>query len=275
MENLPISVIIAAKNAERTIEECLESVQRNNPAEVIMVDGNSTDGTVEIARRYTDRIYSDEGRGFNYAQQLGAERATQEYISYVDSDIIVPQGTLATLLAELTASDCISMQARLLAASLSTYWERAADWNVRLLQARRGGGLSAAVLRRDIILKYRLDAEVETSSDAVLELSAKRDGQKLSTSSAAFVYHFYTATLKGFARQRFRYGRDASRVIWKYRLGHIGFWHTMGLTPYWVAICLIKGKPNFIPYFLVGGIMIIAGVVTGFFELIGESLRKG
>ncbi|MFC1943359.1 glycosyltransferase [Chloroflexota bacterium] len=272
---MPISVIIAAKNAERTIGECLESVQMNNAAEIIVVDGNSTDRTVNIAKRYTDRMYSDEGRGFNYAQQLGANCATQEYVAYVDSDIILPQGTLAALLAELGASDCISMQASLLPASLSTYWERAADWNVRLLQARRSGGLSAAVLRRDTILKYRLDAEVETSSDAVLELSAKRDGQKLGTSSAVFVYHFYPATLKGFARQRFRYGRDASRVIWKYRLWHIGFWHTMGFMLYWVAICLIKGKPNFIPYSLVGGILNIAGVVTGFFELIGESLRKG
>ena len=59
---LPISVIVPAKNAESTIEECLISVQRNNPAEIIVVDGNSSDRTVEIARRYTEEIYSDEGR---------------------------------------------------------------------------------------------------------------------------------------------------------------------------------------------------------------------
>ena len=87
MENLPISVIIIAKNAERTIEECLSAVKKSNPAEIIVVDGNSTDRTVEIARRYTEHIYPDEGKGIGYARQLGAEMASQEYIAYVDSDV--------------------------------------------------------------------------------------------------------------------------------------------------------------------------------------------
>jgi len=47
---LPISVIIVAKNAESTIEECLDSVRRNNPAEIIVVDGLSTDKTVSLSR---------------------------------------------------------------------------------------------------------------------------------------------------------------------------------------------------------------------------------
>ena len=66
MDNLPISVIIVARNSERTIEECMNSVQRNNPAEIIVVDGNSTDSTIEIAKRYTKRVYSDKGRGLGY-----------------------------------------------------------------------------------------------------------------------------------------------------------------------------------------------------------------
>ena len=56
------------------------------------------------------------------------------------------------------------MQAKLLAVSLSNYWERAADWTVRLLQARHGG-LCAAVLRRDTIMKYKLDSSVGVGSD--------------------------------------------------------------------------------------------------------------
>ena len=64
MEKLPISVIIVAKNAERTIEECLEKIRRNDPVEIIIIDGDSTDRTVEIARKFTRRIYSDGGRGW-------------------------------------------------------------------------------------------------------------------------------------------------------------------------------------------------------------------
>ena len=193
MGKLHVSVIIAAKNAERTIEDCLRSVKRNTPAEIIVVDGNSTDRTVDIAKRYPDKIYSDGGRGFNYAQQLGAERASEEYIAFVDADIVLPAEALATLVAELKESDCISMQAKLLANSLDIYWERATDWNVRLLQLRRGGGLSAAVLRRDAVLKYKLDSSVGVGSDSAFRLMVERDGCKLDTSFSAFAYHHHHA----------------------------------------------------------------------------------
>ena len=272
MGNLPISVIIPTKNVESTLEECLASVQKNEPAEIIVVDGNSSDRTVEIAMKYTEKIYSDEGKGPSYAHQLGAEQATQEYLAYVDADIVLPEGTLATLLAELKESDCANMQAKILAADLSTYWERATDWNVRLLQARKGGGLFATVLRRDIVLRYKLDSSVGVGSDLVFRLMTERDGHKLGTSSA-FVYHHHRADLKSFAKQRFRFGREAVQFISRYGPWHGGLWPPLVML-YWIATCLIKGKPNFIPYFIVSGVAGSAGMVKGFIELIGETLRR-
>lgn len=274
MEILPISVIIPTKNAERTIEECLSSVQLNTPAEIIMVDGNSTDKTLDIARRFTDRIYSDEGRGPSYAHQLGAEQATQEYIAYVDADITLPQGTIAILLAELKSSDCVSMQAKILAANCSNYWERATDWHIKLGQARNGGGLSAVVLRRDTCLKYGFDSSIKYAGDDWdFELKLRKDNQKSGTSSA-IVYHHHHADLKGLTKQSFRNGRGAVLIIKKY--GAQNIWrHCPPLSKlYWIAICLIRGKPHLIPYFIVNGIAEIAGMMKGFSELVLEALRR-
>ena len=272
MEILPISVIIPTKNVERTLEECLSSVQMNNPAEIILVDGNSTDKTLDIARKFTDRIYSDEGRGFNYGHQLGTEMAVQEYIAYVDADVTLPQGTLATLLAELKSSDCVSMQAKILAANCSTYWERATDWHIKIGQARKGGGLSAAVLRKDTRLKYKPDTFLKGADDYDFYIRMKKEGFRVGTSSA-FVYHHHRANLKGLAKQSFRDGQDTSRFVMKYGPWHVGFYPPLTRI-YWIGICLIRGKPYFIPYFVVKGVAETVGMVNGFRELAGEALRR-
>ena len=59
--------------------------------EVIVVDGNSTDQTLEIAREYPVRIFSDEGRGLAYARDIGWRKATGEFVIYFDSDMWTPQ----------------------------------------------------------------------------------------------------------------------------------------------------------------------------------------
>jgi len=53
--NIPVSVLVITKNEERNIRSCLESVKWAD--EIIIVDSQSTDGTVAIAKEYTDKIY--------------------------------------------------------------------------------------------------------------------------------------------------------------------------------------------------------------------------
>jgi len=58
-----ISVVVPARNAEAMLDKCLASIEAQEPREVIVVDGNSTDGTLMIARRHGATILSDGGRG--------------------------------------------------------------------------------------------------------------------------------------------------------------------------------------------------------------------
>lgn len=97
---VPLSVVIITKNEEGRLAECLASAKW--AAELIVVDDESTDRTVEVARRYTDRVITRrmeiEGihRNFAYAQ------ATQEWIFSLDADErFTPElrDTIAALLA--------------------------------------------------------------------------------------------------------------------------------------------------------------------------------
>lgn len=56
LNKIPVSVVVLTKNEERNIEDCLRSVH-GWADELIVVDDESTDRTVEYARKYTDKVF--------------------------------------------------------------------------------------------------------------------------------------------------------------------------------------------------------------------------
>jgi len=79
-----LSVVIISKNEEDKLARCLESVKWAD--EIVIVDDNSTDKTVEVARNYTERIFQKkmdiEGKHRNYAYSL----ANNNWILSLDAD---------------------------------------------------------------------------------------------------------------------------------------------------------------------------------------------
>jgi len=277
MNNLPISVIVIARNEENTIEETLVSIQRNKPSEIIVVDGNSKDRTVEIARRYTEHIYYDEGAGTGYARQLGAEQATQEYIAYVDTGIILTEGALATMLAEFLESDYISISARgMMDRQPSSYWEWGQDQHAQISQHENRPaqiGMSASLFRRKTILKYRFEVGYGPRMDDVdLSIRLRKDGY-LHGYSSVRCYHHHEASLNGFIKHRILLGSGRCSYILKYGSWHAEFWPPI-TTAYWLGFCLIKGNLKLLPYEAVAGVLDTAGLAKGFFLMIGGGSKK-
>lgn len=83
---IPVSVIVHTRNEERNIAACLESVA-GWAGELIVMDMESSDRTVEIARRYGAIILTHPLiRDFDGARNVSAQRATNEWILYLDAD---------------------------------------------------------------------------------------------------------------------------------------------------------------------------------------------
>ena len=268
MDSLPVSVIIITKNAEDTLNECLGAVTRNNPAEIIVVDGKSTDHTVQIARDYTPRIYSDGGGGKSAARQLGAEQSTQEYIAYIDADVFLTDNALSTMLSELQNSDCVSIsgQQTLDYARNPTYWQRSQYQHARLsYPEKRPPGISMAgcLFRRETILEYGFELAFKgTMDDIDLEYRLRQDGYDFGRSSAV-IYHHGSADFRSFVSYRFFLGQVKTCYVRKFGLWHAGFWPPL-YTLYWLAFSLLKVKFKLIPYFIVNGIAETAGMIQGF-----------
>lgn len=93
-----LSVVIPALNSASTISYSLSSIFSNNfPRrlfEVIVVDNGSSDGTVEVARKYPVKILHCPNQGIGSPRNLGINRAEGEIICLTDSDCIVERDWL-------------------------------------------------------------------------------------------------------------------------------------------------------------------------------------
>jgi glycosyltransferase involved in cell wall biosynthesis len=98
-----ISVVITVLNEEAKIKACLESVKWAD--EIVVVDDGSTDGTVSLAKQYTDKVFHHVSQGFvEPARNFAIGKATGDWILILDADETVPQ-SLADKLREITSEE--------------------------------------------------------------------------------------------------------------------------------------------------------------------------
>jgi len=104
-EMLGISVIVAVLNHSRNVERCIASVagQTHQRKELIVIDGGSTDGTIEILRRWKQDIsywVSEPDKGISDAWNKGLAHATGDWICFLGADDYL---TDPTVLADVAA----------------------------------------------------------------------------------------------------------------------------------------------------------------------------
>ncbi|HKX27921.1 MAG TPA: glycosyltransferase family 2 protein [Blastocatellia bacterium] len=81
---MKISATIIVRNEEENIAAVCETVAWAD--EIVIVDSDSTDRTVEIARRYTDKIFNREFRGYKDKHEFADSQTTGDWIFWIDAD---------------------------------------------------------------------------------------------------------------------------------------------------------------------------------------------
>ncbi|MFG6095990.1 glycosyltransferase family 2 protein [Leptothoe sp. ISB3NOV94-8A] len=102
MKDLKISVIMPSFNQVAYIDEAIRSVlsQDYPNKELIIIDGGSTDGSVEIIKKYSEQLaywVSEPDSGQSNAINKGFEKATGHLLTWSNSDDILLPGTLSSV----------------------------------------------------------------------------------------------------------------------------------------------------------------------------------
>ncbi len=264
-----VSVVIPVRNAERLLEACLASITRNAPHEIIVVDGMSTDGTLDIARRYGAKILSDEGGGLPAARLLGAEVAASERVALVDADVVMPDGGLAALVEEFEQGGFTALQAGQLSVSGPAYWGQALVNHHRTGRSKNWFGLVATLFDRKALLEHGFDARFLSGEDIELRWRLQRAGARIGVSERTIVEHRFEDDSYDFAKgQWLADGHGLGRMVVKHGArGAPLLGLPLAAAVRGIGLSLLRRQPKWIRYYSYYMVFNYVGMVAELGEL--------
>jgi glycosyltransferase involved in cell wall biosynthesis len=95
-----ISISIIGYNEAENLPQCFESIRWAD--EIVFIDCESDDNSLEIARRYTDKVFSRPNlENLNVNKSFGIEQTTSSWVLYLDPDEVIPEETAQWIIKEI------------------------------------------------------------------------------------------------------------------------------------------------------------------------------
>jgi glycosyltransferase involved in cell wall biosynthesis len=107
-----ITVILIVLNNKENIEKCIESILLQDIFDLIVIDGGSTDGTIEFLEQQKITYFNIGKTGLSHARQFGVDKVTTEFVALVDSDNILESNCLINLRSDLKNSNFVGIAAQ-------------------------------------------------------------------------------------------------------------------------------------------------------------------
>jgi len=227
---LKVSLITTVKNEADSMDRLLESLlaQSRKPEEVIIVDGGSTDGTVEVIRAYQGKLPLKLiiGQGFNISQGRNAAiaQAQGEIIASTDAGVRLDPDWLKHLLGPFEEDDSIDVVSGFFLPEPQSVFEVALGATVlptlseidphRFLPSSR-----SVAFRREAWKEVGGYPQwLDYCEDLVFDFELRHAGFKFLFAPQAVVYFRPRPHLAAFFRQYYRYARgDGKADLWRRR----------------------------------------------------------
>jgi len=270
-QTLPVSVIVCAYNEEKDIKECLEAIRLNHPAEIWVIDGGSSDLTVQRAAQCQAIVKIAPQRGLVYQRALGLSLVTQPYVAFVDADDVLDPDCLELLLADLNGKGYAAVQAQSRSYSLNSYCEKAVD-ALAQLKVRQPGPtrmLGRPVLHVTEILKeISFDLNWGRSYNEDTDLSIRHELKGLTMGiGRGRARRKQPKSLGAWLKKWKNYGRGDAQIIRKHPFKKWSILHHQ-LINYPILIsweALRLGKGQYVPFYILFGLVRFTFMLEEFF----------
>lgn len=278
MNKLNISAIVCTLNNSKTIRKCLKLIEKNNPREIIVVDGHSEDQTVQIAKKEGARVILSQ-RGVARQRQLGIDNAKGDYICFIDADDFLEPDCLMILLKELKLNNYDAIQAMTLSHDAKAYWQKGMHYNMKYFVSVPGPSNMLgrpALYRKEVFDIVKFDP-IFTYNGEDSDFSIRMEQNNLSQGIGTGISHRYHSNLSSF-KQCFKkwmwYGQGDGLLAFKHKgkLKNIVY-HLLINYPVKKSYKMLKNKKGkYVPFFVLHGLIRFAGFFIEYLRLSSLSL---
>ncbi len=264
-----ITVIVPVRNEAANIKRALHSIMRNSYppqlVEIIVVDGNSDDGTPGIVRKIAEqdsrvKLISNPAKFVPQGWNRALKCAKGDVIVRIDGHATVNDDFLETVVQVLQEHpECIAVGGVVIPVGV-TPWQKAVAYALRTFigagSARFRSGsryvntVSFPAFRKEAFERYgSFDERFIRSQDYEFNLRLVLAGEKIWQDPRIKVEYYPRSTLRGLWKQYWQYGFWKVRALWKHRYLNLvnlivpGFWSLLfatGLASLWSAYAAIS-----------------------------------
>lgn len=225
-----VSIIVPIYNAEKYLEECIESIlnQTYENIEVILVNDGSTDNSLSICKKYKkndDRIVilNKINTGVSDSRNEGMKKSSGKYLCFVDSDDTIDNKFVEIMIKELseTGTDVVfcnymyNYEGKLIKKKprLKTGVYQIEEIKHKLIDDGTMSGILfgtvwGAIYKRDIIKKNNIEfyREIKYNEDGIFNIEYCLNSKKIRVISDEYLY-FYRQTDQSASKKHLKYNR--------------------------------------------------------------------
>ena len=276
--NSYISVVVCVKNEESRIEGCLKSIISNHPSEIIVVDGDSSDRTAELALKYTEKVIVSRESNLTRDRQIGIDSANHDLIAMIDADHRLDEDSLQGLLHDLNNHDYDIVQSQLLSYKNNNYWNSAEEdaWHLthNIPGEKTMIGVAPSMYKKSLFSEVKFDDNITKTiddTDFIYRLS-KIKTMKIGIGETKIKQLHFGSFLD--YKKKFKwYGIGDSEFCIKHpNRSFLILFHLIIRYPVIYPLkALLAGKIKVIPFFIMQGFFRLYGLVVG---LISSKIKR-
>ncbi|MEM2955025.1 MAG: glycosyltransferase [Candidatus Nanoarchaeia archaeon] len=207
-----ISIVIPTRNEEKNIGNVLRSIKENDyrkKYEVIVVDGNSSDKTVEISRRMGARVIIQKGKlGVGSARNLGWKNARGDIIVFLEADHKAAQGFLKKIDETFEDKKIIAARPEIKVV-VENWFQKIMSVQIELSSRRQKVWEFPIIFRKSVLEKTGgYDEKLSFAEDREFPQRLRKMGIKSKLIKRAVLYVKPIDSLKKLWRQGLWYGKN-------------------------------------------------------------------